>query len=109
MASDLPRTRQADPIVGGGALKVEGCGDNGRISTTGEDREQQSRATGETANYDVSIFGRFLLLSTTHTHTAAATAVSAVLAASKPRTKMLTPKQRLGKILGLSKQNKRKL
>jgi hypothetical protein len=32
-----------------------------------------------------------------------------MLAASKPRMKLLTPKQRLGKIMGLSKQNKRKL
>jgi len=40
---------------------------------------------------------------------AAASAVSAVVAASRPKSKLLTPKQRLGKILGLGKNNRRKL
>ena len=42
----------------------------------------------------------FLLLSCS---SAAATAVDAVLAASRPKSKPLTAKQRLGKILGLSR------
>ena len=40
---------------------------------------------------------------------AAANAVDAVLAATRPKSKLLTPKQRLGKILGLNRSGKRKL
>ena len=40
---------------------------------------------------------------------AAANAVDAVVAASRPKSKLLTPKQRLSKILGISKANKRKV
>ena len=41
---EVPRSRQAEPIVGGGALKVEVLSDNGR--GCGEGEEKRSRAAG---------------------------------------------------------------
>ena len=63
--------------------------------------------------YCPSVVGILWVLSTlivTSMHTlAAANAVDTVLAASKPKSKLLTPKQRLGKILGLNKGSRRKI
>ncbi len=42
-------------------------------------------------------------------YVAAANAVDAVLAATRPKSKLLTLKQRLGKILGLNRFGKRKM
>lgn len=46
VVAEVPRNRQADPILGGGALKVEVCGDNGRVSVEGEEKGSTSRAAG---------------------------------------------------------------
>ena len=46
-SSEVARNRLTDPILGGGALKVEVGGDGGGVGGDGEERTQRARAAGK--------------------------------------------------------------
>ena len=80
-----------------GGLQSERTGESEVLGAT-----KRARATGNT-DYKVVVVEIIFLFLPPSLLPAAASAVDAALAASKPRSKPLTTKQRLGKILGLNK------